>query len=444
MFVKKRSFRFVGIAIICCMLVGCCVAYINRTAIKRLVENCVQYVHHQKLENALHKTADMAYLKSLNIPVVVIDTKNNKEPSFDEAVSPTDWGKGIKNAKYVKMDVKMLLHDSLIYCNRDETGKRINESKIRIRGNTSAYDDKKSYMIKFNKKSKLLIGKSKKWILLRTVGDIKTIIGFETNRLLSMPYTPRYQYVNLVVNNNYRGLYVLLEPIGKNKVGVSDNGYIIEADAYWWNEDYYFKTELLDDHFGYTFKHPSYKNADSASIAYIKDYVRKFEKSIGTGQYEHYIDVRSWVSWLMVHDILGTRDYGGSNIYLSKYDQTDSTLLQMPTTWDFDCLYKSEDLWAPIHEKGFYFQHLLNSPNTTFKDTYDAVYKEKSSVFFPKMDDYLLQLQSSHLGSSLDASLKLDAERWDYPYKPLRTIISEAREWFSERKKWMDAQLKKQ
>ena len=83
MFVKKRSFRFVGIAIICCMLVGCCVAYINRTAIKRLVENCVQYVHHQKLENALHKTADMAYLKSLNIPVVVIDTKNNKEPSFD-------------------------------------------------------------------------------------------------------------------------------------------------------------------------------------------------------------------------------------------------------------------------------------------------------------------------------------------------------------------------
>lgn len=320
-------------------------------------------------------------------------------------------------------------------------------AKIKIRGNTSAYNDKKSYKIKFTNKVDLIqdgsVCKSKEWILLRTYGSLKTAIGFETNRMLGMRYTPQYQYVNLVINNNYRGLYILTESLEKNKgkVDISEDGYIIEADAYYWNEEHFFKTNLLDEHFGYTFKYPSSKKIDDDCVNYIKDYMLKFESSIPVGNYDKYIDVDSWALWLLVHDILGSKDAGGANIYLSKQDRSDSTKLQMPTTWDFDAIFMSDSCWASVHDNWFYFHLLYNSVNPSFKKNYCDTYKRLSSDFFHKMDVFLTSIESSRMGMALDNSRQLDSKRWDYQYKPIKEEITEIRLWFSERRKWMDVEM---
>ena len=237
-------------------------------------------------------------------------------------------------------------------------------------------------------------------MLLPSHGNLNTAIGLETNRLLGMDYTPRYQYVILVVNNNYRGLYVLTESLRKNKakVDISKEGYIIEADAYFWNEDFYFKTNLLNEHLGYTFKYPSSKKRDTVCVNYIKEYILEFESSIASGEYDKYIDIDSWTSWLLVHDILGNRDGAGSNIYLSKTDRSDSTKLQMPTTWDFDNIYVTKEKWAAVHDSCFYYHLLFNSVNPIFKKNYCSTYKSVSSDFFQKMDRYLSSIESGSIG----------------------------------------------
>lgn len=272
---------------------------------------------------------------------------------------------------------------------------------------------------------------------------MKYVVALETNKLLGLPYTPRYQYVNLVINNNYRGSYLLTESVNRNKhrIDVSKDGYIIEADAYWWNEDIYFKTDKVDEHFGYTFKYPKTKDIDDKSISYIKDYILEFEKSISDGRYEKYIDLDSWASWLMVHDLLGNWDGGGSNIYLSKYDNSDSTKLVMPVTWDYDAIFMMKDKWASIHDAWFYFHLLFNSANPAFAERYYTLYKEKASNYYKAIDNYILQLAVN--STSLDVSKKLDAERWDYQYKPLKDEITEVRHWFKERKNWMDSEIDK-
>lgn len=90
-------------------------AYNKRNDIK-------QFVHERKLEYYSNKETDIDYLKSLDLPLVLIQTEDSNEPTFEESESPTGWGRGIKNAAYVKMDIDIFLHDSLSYSNRNEGG----------------------------------------------------------------------------------------------------------------------------------------------------------------------------------------------------------------------------------------------------------------------------------------------------------------------------------
>ena len=115
---------------------------------------------------------------------------------------------------------------------------------IKIRGNTSAYDEKKPYKIKLQKKADLLlrgednIYKDKNWLLIKDE-TLNAKMGFKLNELLGFEWTPQYRYVNLVINGNYKGVYMLVEAITRNnkcRLCVDDDGYIFEYDAYWWNE----------------------------------------------------------------------------------------------------------------------------------------------------------------------------------------------------------------
>lgn len=61
---------------------------------------------------------------------------------------------------------------------------------------------------------------------------------------MSMQWTPAYEYVNVMINGKYQGLYMLLESVERDddcRINVSKNGYIFEYDMYWWKEDYYVK-----------------------------------------------------------------------------------------------------------------------------------------------------------------------------------------------------------
>ena len=73
------------------------------------------------------------------------------------------------------------------------------------------------------------------------------------------------------------------------------------------------------------------------------------ESSILDGTYPQRIDVNSFAKWLLLHDIIGTYDSGGSNMYLSLYDSLSK--VRMVSPWDFDSSLNPENKssWARIH-----------------------------------------------------------------------------------------------
>ncbi len=91
--------------------------------------------------------------------------------------------------------------------------------QIRGRGNYTWKDfDKKPYRLKFDKKaSPLGMNKSKHFVLLAHADDnmcfLRNTVGFELSRQLGLAYTPEQRPVEVVLNGDYIGLYMLNENI---------------------------------------------------------------------------------------------------------------------------------------------------------------------------------------------------------------------------------------
>jgi hypothetical protein len=386
------------------------------------------------------------YLVDTGLPLLKIETINHEEPTCDYVSPPPGcWGSGITNTtkvpgRLVIIKDKIVAYDSGFFENGNSG------LTLKIRGNTSAYGDKKPYKIKLEQKADLLLRgdekyKDKEWLLLRYDG-LRSLVGFKLNELLELQWTPSFQFVNLMINGDNRGLYILIESVKRNpqcRLNVCDKGFIIEYDAYWWNEDVYFESKYAYP-MNYTFKYPKDDNLSQEQIEYIKSYIDLLEICINEdGEYERYIDVLSWAKWLLAHDILGTWDSGGSNVFITKYDNTEASKLMMANLWDFDTIYTNPVVFIGAHiDPVLYFQKLLNSKNDLFKSIYKDIWAEKCHGIFSEIEKYLTNFEKSEYAESVNKSIINYNRRWGSGRPLVSDEISKAKSWFSSRKAFLD------
>lgn len=104
---------------------------------------------------------------------------------------------------------------------KNENGKEQTEtsalSYIKGRGNASWNGSKKPYNIKLDKKAKILgMAKSKKWCLIANEGDrslMRNAVVFNAAADAGLAFTPECAPVDLYVNNEYLGAYLLTSKI---------------------------------------------------------------------------------------------------------------------------------------------------------------------------------------------------------------------------------------
>ena len=403
------------------------------------------------LSLVMAQTDASSSIRSLGLPVLDVFTNNNEEPACDFVFAPEgEFGIGITNNQKIPGRAVLTENGHIIY-DSGEYAKDSTGMTIRIRGNTSAYySSKKPYKIKLEKKNDMM-GRNdscyydKNWILIDSGGDeLNTMIGLKTNELMGLGgWTPVYKFVNLFINNDYRGIYMLVESIKRNKdcrLNVDkQTGYIIECDAYWWNEDVYFASDMNKK---YTFKYPDEEDITENQLSYIRQVVNNVETAIDNGTYPSYIDVPSFAAWMLAHDLLGTYDSGGANIYLTKYDNTNDSKLCMSVLWDFSSIMKTTNQWARIHTGNFfYFNQLFNNSNVAFATEYTKLWNQKSDDIIRQMLSFLNSFSNSYIATAISQSRWYDSQRWNYEASTVSENVQEAILWFTNRKHWMDEQL---
>ncbi|MBR5716268.1 MAG: CotH kinase family protein [Bacteroidales bacterium] len=388
-------------------------------------------------------------IRSLVLPVVTIETVDGEEPTCERAVPPEEEGAvgmGITNVTKIPGHLVITLGGDTLYDSgpyvKDSTGMR-----VKIRGNSSAWTPKKPYKVKLERKADLLLRGDEEryadrdWVLLKDP-LFRLHIGFETGRLIGMEWTPAHRYVNLVMNGDYRGLYLLCEPVERNtrcRIVTEKSGFIAESDPFWWLEPLSIPSSLMP-HFRWTLKYPDSDDVTDEELSFITRELEGIEKAVRGTDYPSCIDVESWARWLLAHEILGTEDCYGSNIFVACNDSLGSKA-RMPVLWDFDSIFQMEDDWSNVHNHRFFFNRLLSSANGAFRQAYRTLWEETRRSVFDGILSYIDGYAISEEAGAVDAAMRLDADRWHSEYTSLRDHLDKARAWFNTREAWLEEHI---
>lgn len=383
-----------------------------------------------------------------DLPLITINTADGIDPTYDDTIKEkaTFPGETITNNEYVT--------GSMLFIQNGQSS-LLSKVKIKIRGNSSsALNVKKSYKIVLDDPMDLLgLGNEfadREWILLCTGDNLNTYIGEYLADLCGAEWAPKMRFINVNINNDWKGLYLLIESVKRSPVrcDVDSTGYLFESDAYWWNSDGKYFTTKHSKPIGFTFKYPKVENDKDTKVILLKNYMEEFENYLYTGD-EHfgeYIDVDTFVSWIMVRDILGDFDILGSNRYYYKYDfdplNPVSSKLKMGPLWDFDaCFVNSEDYSSQhsISNGGLYFGELFKYE--LFYDAYLEKWDEIEDNLLLETENLLTNLYNEQ-GNALEESRILDAARYRRQPDSVKDEISRKMEYLEIQINWMNNMLR--
>lgn len=376
---------------------------------------------------------------------LVIETINGEEPTCDKIDAPAgSWGEGITNVNKPGGSLRILNPDGSVAYESGEYVKKESGMTIKVRGNTSAKRAKKPFKIKLEKKADLLCRgdkslNDKNWVLLTNNNNLYEL-GSLVGEWVGMPWPPAYEYVNVILNGDFRGLYLLVEAVERNekcRIITEESGFVAERDAYWWNENGEYLPSVWNPQFNWTLKYPDFEDMTPEQEEYITRYLSDFETGIASENYEDLIDLDSFCRWLIAQDILGTSDGGGTNYYIAKKDNTQESKFFMPVLWDVD---SGEDIiegWSRVHYEPM-VSLLFDNANPAFRKKYISLYKEIAGEVFAKMDAYIDDLETP-LWDAHTRAVELNNERWGFNNVfTAQHNATDLKDFFPARKVWLD------
>lgn len=335
----------------------------------------------------------------------------------------------------------------------DNTGKigNFTDSKleIKVRGNSTSQDGKRPYRLKFAKDVKDAAGnviethkhdmlglgyKKRNWTLLTNHKDkslLHNALTYHVGKAVGMPFCPGYQFVDLVINGEYRGNYQLSDhcEVGKNRIDVDeDTGWFIEAAR----QDMVEEPKVIVAGLGITIKNPEPDNdVDLATLkTSITDYFTKLNHFWGiystpcsmeefvnakTG-WRAYIDEESLVNFYVGINL--TDDYDGF-MTVKMYREADGKLMFGPL-WDKDLAYgnwQNHGKLCEEYQTGYTFcDHMARMMTDPYfvKKVHDKLHAVVNAGFVANM-----QKKIEEMGETIKESQKLNQSKWwtcdDYP-----------------------------
>ncbi len=225
--------------------------------------------------------------------------------------------------------------------------------EIRGRGNyTWLGFDKKPYKLKFSKKTPILgMDENKHFALLAHADDelafLRNAIGFKLSEMLDLPWTPSGKPIEVILNDEYIGLYFLTETIRVDKKRVNifemeDNvtddvtgGWLVEIDNYD-NDPHISITEGNGHKIVFTYKTPENLSLEQ------KEYLRKEMSGLNIRIYGDkdadalwaMLDLEKAAKFYIIQEILDDCESYHGSCYLYK-ERGETSRWCFGPVWDF-------------------------------------------------------------------------------------------------------------
>lgn len=333
-------------------------------------------------------------------------------------------------------------------------------TEIKGRGNSTWSAVKKPYRLKLTTKSELLgMPSNRHWVLLANYFDpshLRNELAFRLSAQTDLQWTPRFRFVEVVLNGRYDGIYMLGEHVrsGSDRVDIEEmspednsgealtGGYLLEFD---------FRLAGSGD--------PGFVTTTGVEVAvkepdpptpeqlnYIRGYLNAFEaaawgssfKDPAVG-YRAYLDVEAFIDWYLIAEITKQQDSMWSSTFLSK---PRNGKLTFGPLWDFDLSmgavnhltpgWPPDGWWINVPILGRWVPRLFEDPALR------AQLETRWQELKPRFDEVVAGIPD--VAAAIEPARAADRVRWGVAPK---TADSDQRiqSWLSQRLAWIDSRL---
>ncbi|MEL6592553.1 MAG: CotH kinase family protein [Bacteroidota bacterium] len=368
---------------------------------------------------------------------------------------------------------------------------------IETRGNSTQDFDKKTYSLELrdaagkDKSASLLgMGKEEDWILHAMVIDKSQLrIPFSFYLWQQMGhYASNWRYVELILNNEYRGLYILTERIKRDndrvdiaKLDEEDisgdaltGGYILRID--WLEELQGFESQYQSQAgqpMFFQWYYPRAERIQAEQARYIEDWMANFENALFAEDYhndrgERYSDLiylTSFADFLLINELSKNADGYKLSSYVHKDRDSRGGLLVAGPIWDFDQTYSISTVCSNDDPTGWTYRQEQNGcedlesmPLWWQRMVADSLFRnlltQRWASFrtgFLHQDSIYQWLDTQRM--QIAPAIERNFDRWDemighhiwFEPEPLPETYSEEitqlKSWIAKRLEWMDNNL---
>ncbi|MFT4987005.1 MAG: hypothetical protein ACI9QR_002014 [Flavobacteriaceae bacterium] len=365
---------------------------------------------------------------------------------------------------------------------------------IEYRGSSSQGFPKKSFSLETqdalgenNNVSILDMPIENDWVLYAPYSDkslIRNVLTYQLGESLDR-YAPRTQLCELLINNEYQGVYVFTEKVKRDdnrvdiaKLTVNDTigddltgGYILKIDKSTNGFGFNWDSPILppfttNANINFKLHYPKENKELPVQSAYIENYVTAFENSLNGPDftdsllgYRNFIDVSSFIDFFILNEV--TRNVDGFRLSTYFYKDKDSKggKLSLGPLWDFNLAFGNADYcqgslttgWGSDFNQNcsdtytipFWWNKLKT--DTTYinelKCRWDSlrVHQMHTDSIFLSIDSLVVQLDESQERNFMKWSI-LDSYVWPNNYVGVsyENEITYLKNWIEDRVVWMD------
>lgn len=216
---------------------------------------------------------------------------------------------------------------------------------IKGRGNSSFVMTKYGYKIKLSEKYSMLgMPEGKEWDLISNFRDksmLQNFITYQLAGLLGDEYYPKCEFIELYLNRQYLGIFLLVEhvKVSGNRVNIpkSDSSFLFEKTSATSTDGTMFTSSL-----GYIFKFCQPKEPSAQAQELLENHINSFESFLQSkdiyklDSIGKWIDIDDFVRYYWIQEFTKNIDGHRRSIFIT-WEKGD--LIKMGPVWDFDLGY---------------------------------------------------------------------------------------------------------
>ena len=331
------------------------------------------------------------------------------------------------------------------------------ELTVRGRGNSSFKMPKYGMKLEFTDKVSLLgMPKNRDWALVANFGDKTHLRNYMMTRLsewLGAKYTPRMQFVEVYLNRNYMGLYLLSETIkvGKNRVNIDENDttFLLEKeDSKKFDPPYV----LTDNQYYYHIKSP--KNPLPETEKLLKNHLNAFENFMEdyylhrANEIKNWLDVDDFLLFYWVQEYSKNEDGNYARSVFMTWKKGEP--IHFGPLWDFDLAFGNASREQNQNPEDWYIRkYRLNyyiMQNSVVKEAALDYWNNHRKTFKALIDS--IPVYRAIIEKAIDNEYRRwpvigNTENWALkdPYDSYDEAVEVMTEWMKKRYQWIDNEI---